>query len=58
MFTRMFNQVLLEKCCIVTMMKEVEKGPSDKALQRSRNVHPIEVLVKRYRLNKAQGSGL
>ena len=46
MFTRMFDPVLLEKYCTVAMMKEVEKGPLDQALQQSRNVHPIHGLFK------------
>ena len=50
MFTRIFGLVLLKKYCSVAMMKELEKGPSNQALQQSRNVHSFEVLVKRHGL--------
>ena len=36
MFTMKFCQVALQKCCTVAMMKEVQKGLLDQALQQSR----------------------
>ena len=36
MFTGIFDQVKLERCCTVTVMKQVQKAILDQALQQSR----------------------
>ena len=48
-----------EEVVYIAMMKEVEKGLLDLALQQSRNVHSFEVATCEKRgLNKSQGTGL
>ena len=47
----MFDRVTLEKCCTVTVIKEVQKGLSDQtAAKHDHNVYSFEVLaiVKRH----------